>query len=844
MEFNIMATVSVGSILSANLVSWQGEPQMSYSGQFNSSKIISGWRYQLDNSVTDPASTVIDSIFYSPNFNGFGSLYYQPNIFAYDPVTKIVMFGNRGGIATGGTTNTIGIGTLPALTSNQSNLYYTWDPASQIGQYILIAGIAAPLQIQSYNSVSATYTVNGNFSVVPTAGTQYVIVPSLSYATNSGDLLIIAKEYRMQRDFQWYRNNVAISGAVNTMYTAQPNDIGQSLTVTETSGRISFNNYAGDWEVSTHTTSNTSAPVLVTGNASSTLVYQDDITYLGSFALPNAAFDNAGSVGGSTGGFGGLIPAAYSQNGSKSLVIGVAQGTSVKEYSIPTPIVSSTFGALPVATLNRTLSDALGGNGAAGANGLDPFYSNSIVGYYDDSLGKSWITASSTYTFQQLAYLYRRPTSTANTGTVEGPVTVFDPIKKITSRANSGKFTAIPSTWQSLLGGDTIQSTYPMAIISNSSDGPAAIAFYKTDVSSAIANVEIGTARTGTSNTMQLSSSAVGSTLDYYKYWWVHAPSASSIALRISGYNQSTKTITVEGTFANSPTSTTTYKLIPYVSGNQLIRYGVGELDPNSGTLGYYSRIWNAATGIYGGVLWPTNTDSLIYIGAGGGDFYQYGQVGYPFLGTTDAGVPFVNRIYNIANHGVKGPFTGFSASGSGIRFFAYNAAELAQVKSGAIPISTIKPYGSWSIKPPVFSGEQIGWESYNLATAIYDPDTTRLYLVCSLKGLPSVWPSGVVHVYNVSIAPVITTTSINPANTGVAFTQTLSSLGRTPINWTVTAGSANLSTANLSLSTTGVLSGIPSSAVTGNVTFRATNSSGYNETTLTITVTTPTGPV
>jgi hypothetical protein len=81
-------------------------------------------------------------------------------------------------------------------------------------------------------------------------------------------------------------------------------------------------------------------------------------------------------------------------------------------------------------------------------------------------------------------------------------------------------------------------------------------------------------------------------------------------------------------------------------------------------------------------------------------------------------------------------------------------------------------------------------------------------------------------HVYRipVSVAPVITTSSLSPIQKNVAYLKTLTALGETPITWSVFSGSLP---AGLSLSSSGVLSGTPTGTGSYSVTIRATNSSG-----------------
>lgn len=85
---------------------------------------------------------------------------------------------------------------------------------------------------------------------------------------------------------------------------------------------------------------------------------------------------------------------------------------------------------------------------------------------------------------------------------------------------------------------------------------------------------------------------------------------------------------------------------------------------------------------------------------------------------------------------------------------------------------------------------------------------------------------------------PVITTTGIPTGYIGTAYpSTTLTATGATPITWSVSPSSANLLPSGLTLSSGGVISGTPSAAFSGNITFRATNTFGSNDKELTLSV-------
>ena len=91
------------------------------------------------------------------------------------------------------------------------------------------------------------------------------------------------------------------------------------------------------------------------------------------------------------------------------------------------------------------------------------------------------------------------------------------------------------------------------------------------------------------------------------------------------------------------------------------------------------------------------------------------------------------------------------------------------------------------------------------------------------------------------SSAPVITTASLPGGTVGSAYSQTLTKTGTAPITWSITSGSISPLTLN---SSTGAITGTPSTATTLSATFRATNAYGFDEDPLSIVVGAAGGPV
>ena len=606
--------------------------------------------------------------------------------------------------------------------------------------------------------------------------TKRVTAPSLSnagYPSSNGVNWWITRDYPMQRQFQWNRNGTPIPNAVNTMYTLQQADIGSDVTVTETSGWISntdsnigYNTY----EVPAATTSSTSAPVTVTGTISSKLVSQDNISYLGSFKLPASVPATPRLVRAIS-----VMPAAYAQNNQQSLVFNSqGNGPEFTEIAIPALSSSNSFASLTPATVTRTLSDAYGGkwsnvgieNGGAGLTDPHGFY-------FDTGAGKSLLGLSGFYTRQVFGAIFQRNTSTASTGTVDGPVSIIDSVNGQTiSRCHAGSITKIPAEWQTAMGGDLIFGTGLLAIVGAASDGPAAISVNSADITAAMPNVESGAARGGSATTIQLSASCVGSTTDFYKNWWIFVPSCSATggepkgrAVRVLSFEASTKTATIDTNsvpgFAFSPTpgSGASYTLYPYVNGRQLIRYSNGQLDPNADQLNRRGRVWNAGT-FSSGMFWPNGTDSLVVVGHGGGDVYQYGISGQPNQQNLSypPSVIFSAQEVSAASPTGPGPNSSWHCDGTGVRFWSYSAQDFQSVISGSKTYSNIRPHACWSIRLPTYSTWK-GLDASGISAACYDQTTRRLYICMSVRGEPQsggVGPANLghaVHVYEVTNA-------------------------------------------------------------------------------------------
>lgn len=87
---------------------------------------------------------------------------------------------------------------------------------------------------------------------------------------------------------------------------------------------------------------------------------------------------------------------------------------------------------------------------------------------------------------------------------------------------------------------------------------------------------------------------------------------------------------------------------------------------------------------------------------------------------------------------------------------------------------------------------------------------------------------------------PTITTASLSSGTVGSVYSQTLTATGTAPITWSITSGSISPLTLN---SSTGAITGTPTTATTLSATFRATNAFGFDADPLSIVISATGGP-
>lgn len=616
-------------------------------------------------------------------------------------------------------------------------------------------------------------------------------------------------EYTIQRNWQWVRNGVDIPGAVGGVYTLQAADVGQQISVRETAGYVNTIT-----NTVTATFTSTSVPIIPSGTVDPYLVYESNLNYLGSFRMPSSYFAYSGA---------GITFNPQGYNGQPTLLsrANVYNGMNPDflrgaEFSIPMTLTnvtsSTTISSITQSTLLRPTPTPLdpfeGGIPTSGVIGEI----NQIGGFQTIPNNKLLMTYFSAYqNGSSYGVFYRRPFDLSTASQVEGPFIVIDPDHQINSRWTAGWMCSIPDTlvngvnYQTALGGNVLAGTNGLSIISNASDGPAAISINTANIDGVLANRSIGLARGGSSNTIILATTA-SSTSGAYVGHYIVAATAATGSRQIIAYDGTTKTATIspdgDSRLWNlgTPTSLTEYKTVPPLAGTQLIGYQLGPTTSlQSGYHGAkFAPIWGQANSARSMVI-PNGTRSLLFIGFGGSGFINYGEPGQ--IGTTGSKV-YDPENGNKANHAY--PYAG--------KIWAYDLAEMAQVRTGAKTFNDVKPY---AVMPFALPGAgSFGAKGPNGAT--YDPSTRRIYMAAGVNDTyQGTYGVVLVHVYEVTNAAlsglIITTTDETlpePVNGRSYSAQLLASGASGSLTWSLAPGSSLPS--GLSLSSNGIISGTP----------------------------------
>jgi hypothetical protein len=415
----------------------------------------------------------------------------------------------RSGVAISGATGvnhtlvTADAGTILSVRVTAANAIGSGVASESAGTAVItVGGAGAPAL-----STLPTLTLYAGASVT-TVGSTLRVNPG-RWTTDYLD----TRQYPHLRYLQWKRNGAAISGAVGLTYVTGGADIGQQITCTESIQQIFLGSpyidagiprFAASVQGTVYTA--TTAAVVPTGAVDPALVYPSNLIYRGSYRHPNPSGVNGLNYGGS-----GLAwyPAGDGGNGSFFMYGEPGQGNRVGEFR-PVPVSSLTgtltqtnYNALPECTLLNGMiaadegwrETALGGEG----------YSALGMVVHNGRLIQSAVTGYSNT--NPLGSHASRPLNLATTGDVKW-ARVWDTSRGFSNaRGFAGYMSPIPAAWQTALGGKVITGCSGISIVSNSTDGPGALAF-DPDLITGIGTTIQGNALIGYQNG-QLESSDV-----------------------------------------------------------------------------------------------------------------------------------------------------------------------------------------------------------------------------------------------------------------------------------------------------------------------------------------------
>lgn len=567
-------------------------------------------------------------------------------------------------------------------------------------------------EITSYNSVTKIATVNWpNDGLSPPVGTTWYLIYG----------------YPLVRAYQWQRNGVDIPGQIDVIYTSVALDLGKSITLKEQAGRISPENNGRVLETPVlSTTVSAGYSITVSGSDYSSA---DDFTYLGSFKSGGRYhFDSQGSSV-------TLVSAANAYNSQKSIIFKAPTGyySSAVEFNIPSPL-STNYSTLPLVTVTSPYNSTLGNNFWPLIGGLTApdFGIQTGVGYTQyggvqiAGTANMLINQAGSYSYQDSgnALFWRRPID-ISVNTYEGPFVPIDTASNLlNSRWFAGSIVNIPEDAQSALGGDILLSSGGLSIHANNSQGPACMRITNASITAAMAKRLDGTARGGTANTMQLATDA-SSTAYFYVGCYVYCPSFNEPSdqksiYRITAYDSSTKTITVNQNFASTVSSSTTYKIYPNLEGKILSGYPDGSPLATQQANGF-SPEWNGIVSDVYSMFFPRNSGLVIFIAT---PIIGYGDYGIHGAPSADDRKRLIYDPYNqnsSPSNRVVGYYLIPSSTTSPMRVMVYSVTDLASVASGSMVFSSIKPKALYSLPIP------FKWMETRQFS--FDNDTGKLYI-------------------------------------------------------------------------------------------------------------------
>lgn len=529
-------------------------------------------------------------------------------------------------------------------------------------------------------------------------------------------------DYPIQRRFQWYKDGVAIPGATGAAHTAET---AGSYTVSETAFFL-YNNAGGFGEGAS--TTSTSAPITITGTVSAGLVYQQHLSWIGSFRPPDRYIPGDDSQDFSYG-LGSLAFNPAGNGGAGSLFgTGHYNNEKIGEFSIPTPSTTTP----PFATLLNTANLIDPSEGQIGISGITGGTNVGLAVFGSRLL----ISCHGTYTYSNASFIWDRPLDLTVTGQVRGPFYVTDQAYNDNGRCYAGHMVNVPADMQSKVGSLMLCGVAAQSIVSATTDGPAYSAFNPSNFSTSPSSLR-GTLASVTTNSFVVTGGS--STDGAYVGWVLGVNDNIQFGIVITGYVGATKRATISGWTSGQPANGVSYVLCPRISADALVMYADAQLQTSS-PYGNYPGIWSWTASPSGHAAFPNGTRSILMIGSGGNGMMQY---------AIGSGGDYNNGEVSAEGYRCYDPTDGSRGEHQypyKTRVWAYDANELEQVRLGNLTPNSIKPYAVWNFDLPNIAGSgQISCRG-----VAYDPANRRLFVAATTN---YGFGQRIIHVYQVTNA-------------------------------------------------------------------------------------------
>jgi hypothetical protein len=278
--------------------------------------------------------------------------------------------------------------------------------------------------------------------------------------------------FALQRRYQWLRDGVEIPSENTIVYTLTNEDAGKAISVRESVTRVVPNVGNTAFVESATVVSATSSTVTgISGSVSSSLVYKNNLTYLGTFKIHNAYYDVPSIINTDNLRAIAFDPNGDSGNGSLYVMSGNTFVTS--EVRIPATLAngfSTSYNSLPDGVLLQTPRNATDG-WLASTNPSAAVYGQLV---YGNNLIQS---AGNIYSGEAPNITHAKRSKTLSVVGVTGTSLVNPSSFAGNGRWLAGPMCLIPTSWQTALDGKAITGWAGTSVNSNITKGPPAYSF-------------------------------------------------------------------------------------------------------------------------------------------------------------------------------------------------------------------------------------------------------------------------------------------------------------------------------------------------------------------------------